>query len=1005
MKNTYIYSRWITLCLLCCIQGLAYGQKSIDVQVTEVRLRGNYTEVNNLYKKLLQQPIPKEQYLQAGQQNYLGQLSLRLSRFADAKKHFKKAIELSKTLDDSRQYLTMLGYMGFCKALQATEEWEIYFENAINAPNCAQTFIGWIGARTEYYKKTQRLDVPQEMFADRYSIMSPTIVLLNQALANMTLWLKNYDEVIGYLQEGLNTLEQEKLNLPLLQLDLLEELGYAKNLTGQYEEALNIYRQCAEKTIFYCGEGSTRYAITQLRIGDTYFRLGNFEQAEYHLKKAERLLRQNGEQQTVEYAEICFLMAQSRMSQKQYDDALSLLQYCLQLQTKLFSPNNIACLRTQIYIGDVYAASGQKDKAETLYDKLNDIKGVYTYNMTEFTHLICSYSELLVAQGMYKEASEMMEVGMDIFNTFPDSDPLVMRPLYNLSGYSFMMSEAPGKAIPYFEKQLAMERKQAHDIFAFLPEAQRAGYWAEIEASMNRLFLANREGVIIMKGGAVLETPAQNKNQTSALLYDASLLNKGLMLEASVNLSRIIRQSGDSELEKLYNELSALRRQLTATQEATVTAARSEQIKRAEALESRLINRSREYGDYMKFTSITWKEVRNALKSNETAIEFICSKENGIDYYSAELLRTGYSKPQHLFLMAVPQNEDWLTDEQNYQNTRLTDRIWKKIMPYIKPGETVYFAPAGQLYNVAVEYLPINDNIRMNERYQMVRLSSTRELVLHRVTNQTRNAVLYGGLNYNTGLDDMMLYAANFDTERGGKRSFSTEQGVKRNIWNYLKGTRREVDEIEQQLTRKNYSVRKYTDSEGVEESLKALSGQKLRILHIATHGFYLPEEELSVNSAINQLKQEDTSLNRSGLIFAGANNAWLNRSQLPEALDDGILTAQEISQLNFAGTDLVVMSACQTGLGDVTSEGVFGLQRAFKQAGVQTLLMSLWPVNDEATQVMMTEFYNQLSVGRSKRDAFHRAQQKVKTSTFRVDGIPVSGRHPSFWAAFVMMD
>lgn len=1005
MKNIYIHYRWITLCLLCCIQGLAYGQKSIDTQVAEVRLCGNYTQVNNLYNKLLQQPVPREQYIKVEQQNYMGQLALRLSKFADAKKHFRKAIELSKGLDESRQYLPMLGYMGFCKALQATEEWDVFFENAVNAPNCAQTFIGWIGTRVKYFQKNQRLDVPKETFADRYSIMFPTVVLLNEALANISLWLKSYDETIGYLQEGLNTLEQEKLSLPLLQLELLDKLAYARKLTGQYEEALKDYQQCAEKSIFYCGEQSTRYAVTQLRISDIYLRLGNFEQTEYHLKKAVQLFRKNGEQQTVEYAELCFLLAQSRMSQKKYDDALALLQHCLQLQNKLFSPNAPVCLRTQIYIGDAYAANGQQDKAEALFDKLYDMQDAYVYNMIDFAHIIRSYSELLITQGIYKEASELMEAGMDAFNTLPESDPLVLRSFYNLAGYAFMMNEAPDKAITYYEKQLAMERKQAHDIFAFLPETQRAGYWAEIEASMNRLFLANREGAIIMKGGTVLEAPAQNKNQTSTLLYDASLLNKGIMLEASVNLSRIIRQSKNVELEKLYNELSALRRQLTATQEATISTVRNEQIKRAEALESLLITRSREYGDYMKFTSITWKEVQSALKADETAIEFICSKENGIDYYSAELLRTGYPKPQHLFLLAVPQNEDWLTDEQNYQNTRLTDRLWKKIIPYIKPNETIYFAPAGQLYNVGIEYLPINDNTRMNERYRMVRLSSTRELVLHRPTNQTKNAVLYGGLNYNTELNDMMLYAANFNTERDSKRSFNTDQGIKRNIWNYLKGTRREVDEVEQQLTRKNYSVRKYIGSEGVEESFKALSGQKLRILHIATHGFYLPKEEQSANSTINRLKREDTSLNRSGLIFAGANNAWLNRSQLPEALDDGILTAQEISQLNFAGTDLVVMSACQTGLGDVTSEGVFGLQRAFKQAGVQTLLMSLWPVNDEATQVMMTEFYKQLSTGCSKRNAFYRAQQKVKASTFQINDKSVSGKHPSFWAAFVMMD
>ena len=119
------------------------------------------------------------------------------------------------------------------------------------------------------------------------------------------------------------------------------------------------------------------------------------------------------------------------------------------------------------------------------------------------------------------------------------------------------------------------------------------------------------------------------------------------------------------------------------------------------------------------------------------------------------------------------------------------------------------------------------------------------------------------------------------------------------------------------------------------------------------------------------------------------------HRDQLPEGVQDGILTAKEISQLDLRDTDLVVLSACETGRGEITSEGVFGLQRAFKMAGVQTLVMSLWKVDDNATSLMMQTFYEHLLSGMSKREAFNLAQAAVRAKY----------SEPYYWAGFVMLD
>ena len=140
----------------------------------------------------------------------------------------------------------------------------------------------------------------------------------------------------------------------------------------------------------------------------------------------------------------------------------------------------------------------------------------------------------------------------------------------------------------------------------------------------------------------------------------------------------------------------------------------------------------------------------------------------------------------------------------------------------------------------------------------------------------------------------------------------------------------------------------------------------------------------------------EDKALLRSGLFFSGA-NIGLSGEELPQDVEDGVLTAQEISAMNLGNVNLVVMSACESGLGETLGEGVFGLQRGFKLAGAKSLLMSLWKVDDEATKVLMTEFYRYFLDGKSKIESLRLAQEYVKSQPGWQD--------PKYWAGFILLD
>ena len=180
--------------------------------------------------------------------------------------------------------------------------------------------------------------------------------------------------------------------------------------------------------------------------------------------------------------------------------------------------------------------------------------------------------------------------------------------------------------------------------------------------------------------------------------------------------------------------------------------------------------------------------------------------------------------------------------------------------------------------------------------------------------------------------------------------------------------------------------------TEGTEESFVSMSGNSPDLLLVSTHGFYYSPENVPSWSSLNGY---DNPMYLTGLVMSGGNAEYLKR-EIPEGVMGGLLTSSDIAGLDLSGTQLVVLSACETGLGETTNEGVYGLQRAFKKAGAQTLVLSLWPVSDMATKDFMTMFHLELAKNKwDKRTAFANARQSLRK---KYD-------NPYYWAAFIMID
>ncbi|HPG73774.1 MAG TPA: CHAT domain-containing protein, partial [Bacteroidales bacterium] len=215
--------------------------------------------------------------------------------------------------------------------------------------------------------------------------------------------------------------------------------------------------------------------------------------------------------------------------------------------------------------------------------------------------------------------------------------------------------------------------------------------------------------------------------------------------------------------------------------------------------------------------------------------------------------------------------------------------------------------------------------------------------------------------------------------------------------WKFLPGTLSEVFHIADQLAANNREPILFTGAAASEEQFKKLTGSMApQILHVATHGFAIPIESKKTAYQIfeNSFVENNNPLFRTGLLLAGASRIWDKAPAIP-GIEDGILTAYEVSNLDLRNTRLVVLSACETGLGDVKgSEGVYGLQRAFKMAGVPYVIASLWPVPDKETAVFMQLFYKNLLKTKDVRTAFAKTQKSMRKKY-----------EPYYWAAFVLVE
>jgi CHAT domain-containing protein len=494
-----------------------------------------------------------------------------------------------------------------------------------------------------------------------------------------------------------------------------------------------------------------------------------------------------------------------------------------------------------------------------------------------------------------------------------------------------------------------------------------------------------------------------------------------------------ILSSGDRQALALLDQLNAkrtllanfLNRQPKDPPEWKKT---SEQLGReADEIERQLATTTSAWAEQKRLARASWRDVQKALAKDEAAVEVVRfpftdgKRWTGKTYYAALVITPETTTAPALLALGEAEKLEgepleeyrWRVvtrdkpDEKRVGRTgaALYNVFWKPLEAALAGKKRIYLSPDGALNQVSLGVVLAEDGRLLMEDRDLRLVSSTRDILRQKQGPAASSAVLIGNPNFNLSEaqqrtaaralrpakeSEVLLAAALGGRRSGEQRGRALEP---------LPGTKAELQSIQSLLGKNGWRVEVYDGDNALEERVKNVS--RPRVLHVATHGFFLRNQEFAPRplGTDRPSGREDPML-RAGLYFAGANRVLTGGGATAD-LDDGVLTAFEATALNLHGTELVVLSACGTGLGRAESgEGVFGLRRALEMAGAEAVLMSLWSVPDQETQELMRLFYEKWLAGKEKHAALREAQLEMRQKVKERYGEDL----PFYWGAFVLV-
>jgi len=817
------------------------------------------------------------------------------------------------------------------------------------------------------------------------------------------------------LEENYHTQEQ-------VYSDVLANLGLVYHTAGRYYEADSISKKAAELRKEKFGEKHLSYAASLNNLAALYKEKGEYTQAEKYIDQSIQIYQTAITKDSIPYAialnnKAILLQTMGRAKEAEplqnkalelvqdkyggksnvylrmlgnlaiiyqdlgrYDDAEKVYKKAISVREKKLGAKHPDVARLKHNLAGLYIITQKYDLVEqNLKDAASIYKDKFSENHPSYANVIEDLGNFYVFQGKYNDAEPLLTKALEVrSNTLGDNHPDYASALESLAILYWKKQQYP-QASTNFRNSLKKYLLQVASQFPAMSEHEKTVFWNLIQPKFERFY----------------NYALQASSQDPALLtdmYNAQLITKALLLNATSKVRQNILNSNNPKLIALYNKYLTQKEYLARVYTMSKAELAEQKInvdsleKATNATEKQLSEQSAEFNQNINQKVTKTTDIQQTLKDNEAAVEIFriryydktFSEDSVI--YAALILKKNSVNPEKVIL---PNGTGLETTYAGYYRKAIKAKLedeesftayWKPIHTQLT-GKTHIYASLDGIYNqISLNGLRINKGKYLIDEYDISIVTNTKEIIEIARRRPQKPAFVY--------------MIGNPDYQLGANVSKPTIKD--------LPGTKVEIETIQKLLASKNCKTETYLQQSAKEDMIKKVNQPD--VLHVATHGFFLANVNKNKEKVfgIEADKAKEMPMLRSGLMFAGAEATAQNiKSTEISTENNGIFTAYEAMNLNLNNTKLVVLSACETGLGEIKSgEGVYGLQRAFQIAGTETLIMSLWKVADEQTQELMTLFYQKWLATNDKHKSFIEAQKELKKKY----------PEPYFWSAFVLV-
>jgi len=740
--------------------------------------------------------------------------------------------------------------------------------------------------------------------------------------------------------------------------------------------------------------------------------IGKFIEAETFVKNALTILTEKNDELGLALAKNNLAMVYTDMNKLK--DAEVLMKESLQHAGKVLGEKSSNYIKLEINLANVYKLQKKYEDAEPVYKYAIFKKESALGAHPDLAHLKSGLAQLYMEMGRYNEVEKLLQSAYDINkrklgeanpatvkvmqeqanyyritgdnskayslitrvldykkSIYGEAHPSYLQALEDMAIIQWNLNELDN-AITNYNQVLENTRNYIASYFSTLNENEKNAYWEKTRLRIQRYT-------------SFVHANYKDKPELIGQLLNTVMVTKGFLLNGSSKLRNSIMQSDDAELKIIFKKYLDTKEQLNSAYQLSKEELAEENInidslqKASDDYERKLALKSSLFEDSKSGSVSNYTQVQSLLKNNEAAIEIIQVNEfknvfTGKANYLAlaltnsQLMATEISEADTINA-SVAQFRSAIIDQLNPPD--IFSIVWRNIDTCLKGINKIYLSLDGAYHQLSINSLKDEKGVYLLDKYNMQLVGNLKDVVSLKNSEskivKPKTAFLVGNPYY--GANDLITQ---------------------------LPGTEKEVKYITGILKGLGLSTTSLYGKEATETKIKAINSPN--ILHIATHGYFLADvSQMETNKVLGvdiSVARENPLL-RSGLLFANCDNVF-DENYKPVGSDNGVLTAYEVMSLNLDKTDLVVLSACETGLGSVKQgEGVYGLQRAFLIAGAKSIIMSLWSVSDDATMELMMMFYSNYAKTGNKLQSFTEAQKKLKTKY----------KDPFYWGAFVMLN